>query len=106
MLFRSTVKLRSTVRERLLVSLKLSEPEAMLWHGESVLRGTQRVGHVSSGGYGYTLGAPVGLAWIHSDEPITEDWLRAEPLQVEIRDRAVMAVASIHPFYEPATPRS
>jgi heterotetrameric sarcosine oxidase gamma subunit len=99
-------KLRSEPRHRLLVSVRLGDPDPMLWHGESVLRSGERVGHVSSGGYGYTLGSAVGLAWIHAEGEVTQQWLDSEPIEVEVRDRRIPAVASIRPLYEPASARS
>jgi 4-methylaminobutanoate oxidase (formaldehyde-forming) len=82
-------------RERRLLSIRLDDPGPMLWHAESVLAGDERVGHVTSGGYGYTVGGAVGLAWIHGDVP--EDF----PVTVEVRDRPVPATISSKPFYLP-----
>jgi 4-methylaminobutanoate oxidase (formaldehyde-forming) len=88
-------RLKETPRERRLLSIRLDDPAPMLWHGESVLAGDERVGHVTSGAYGYTLGGAVGLAWMHSDVP--ED----VPVTVEVRDRRVPATISSNPFYLP-----
>ena len=82
-------------RERRLVSIRLDDPAPMLWHAESVVAGDERVGHVASGGYGYTLGGAVGLAWVHGDVP--ED----APVTVEVRNRSVPATISSKPFYLP-----
>src|SRR4029077_605133 len=60
---------------RRLASVRLSDPDAPLWHGESVLLDGRRAGHVTSGAYGHTLGASVALAWIHDDEGVTDDRL-------------------------------
>lgn len=86
---------------RRLVSVKLSDPDAPLWHGESVLVDGRRAGHVTSGAYGHTLGASVALAWIHDNEVITAERLAGAEVAVEVRDRVVAAQASIRPFYDP-----
>jgi glycine cleavage system aminomethyltransferase T/glycine/D-amino acid oxidase-like deaminating enzyme len=88
-------RLKEAPRERRLLSIRLDDPAPMLWHGESVLAGDERVGHVTSGAYGYTLGGAVGLAWMHGDVP--ED----VPVTVEVRDRWVPATISSKPFYLP-----
>jgi glycine cleavage system aminomethyltransferase T/glycine/D-amino acid oxidase-like deaminating enzyme len=95
-------RLRDAPRRRRLVSIRLEDPEALLFHGEPVLRGDARVGHVTSGAWGYTLGAAVGLAWLHDDEHEVDDaWLEAEPLTVEIEERRIPALAQLRPFYDP-----
>ena len=67
----------------------------MLWHGEPVVIGKERIGYVTSGGYGHHLGAAVGLAWVHGD-------LAADlPVSVEVRGTKVRATLSREPFYDP-----
>jgi glycine cleavage system aminomethyltransferase T/glycine/D-amino acid oxidase-like deaminating enzyme len=87
--------LRAAPRERRLLSIRLDEPGPMLWHAESVVAGDDRVGHVTSGAYGYTVSGAVGLAWIQGDVP--ED----APVTVEVRNRPVPATISSKPFYLP-----
>jgi 4-methylaminobutanoate oxidase (formaldehyde-forming) len=86
-------------RERRLVSVRLDDPAPMLWHGEEVFAGEERVGYVTSGGYGHTLGAAVGLAWMYSDLP------QDAAVTVEIRGRHVPAALSVQPFYDPTGAR-
>jgi 4-methylaminobutanoate oxidase (formaldehyde-forming) len=81
--------------ERQLVSVKLDDPEPMLWHGEPVVMGSDRVGHVTSGGYGHHLGAAVGLAWVHGDVS------SQVPVSVIVRGTKVRATLSREPFYDP-----
>ena len=71
--------------ERRLVSVHA--PNAVLWHGESMLRDGERVGFVSSASIAPTLGGSVGLAWIHG--PVEGEW------QVEVgAGRSLAASAS------------
>src|SRR5207244_7005656 len=51
-------------RDRRLLSVKLDDPAPMLWHAECVLSGDERVGDVSGGAYGHTLGSAGGEAWV------------------------------------------
>ena len=77
--------------ERRLVSVHA--PDAVLWHGESMLRGGKRVGFVTSASIAPTLGGSVGLAWIHG--PLEGDW------QVEVRGDPMPCRIGIDPFYDP-----
>ena len=91
--------LKDAKRDRELVNVKLEDPAPMLWHGEPVVIGKERLGHVTSGAYGHHLGAAVGLAWIHGD-------LAADlPASVEIRGTKVRAMLSREPFYDPTGAR-
>jgi 4-methylaminobutanoate oxidase (formaldehyde-forming) len=91
---------------RRLVSIKLSDPEPTLFHGESILRDGRYVGHVTSGGFGYTLGSSVGLAWIRADEPVTQRYLDAGDWQVEIATERHAITASVAPFHDPSGSRA
>ena len=90
--------LRGLPRDRRSVSLLLEDPATMLWHGEPVWVDGRPVGHVTSGGYGYTLGAPVGLAWTHGDVP--------GHAEVSVRGRMVGATLSLEPLYDPKGERA
>jgi 4-methylaminobutanoate oxidase (formaldehyde-forming) len=81
--------------ERELVSVKLDDPDHMLWHGEPVVMGSDRIGHVTSGGYGHHLGAAVGLAWVEGE------FGSHLPVSVTVRGARVRATLSREPFYDP-----
>jgi 4-methylaminobutanoate oxidase (formaldehyde-forming) len=79
-----------TEPERRLVSILA---DRVLWHGESMLRDGERVGHVTSASIAPTLEGFAGLAWIHG--PLDGDWC------VEIAGDAVPVRLSVDPFYDP-----
>jgi 4-methylaminobutanoate oxidase (formaldehyde-forming) len=91
---------------RRLAQVLVRDPEPLLWHAEVIRRGGVPVGYVRAGSYGWTLGGAVGLAMIEpgvhgAAEPVTQAWLDAEPLDVEIAGRRYPAVASLRPLYDP-----
>ena len=88
-------ELREAPRERRLVGVKLEDPSSMLWHGEQLFVNDRDAGHLTSGGFGHTLGAAVGLAWVHGDVPAGAD------VTVQVRGRQVLATLSEEPFYDP-----
>jgi heterotetrameric sarcosine oxidase gamma subunit len=87
--------LRGAPRRRRLVHIRLTDPEPLLRHGESVLEGERIIGRVTSGAYGHHLGASVGLAMIESGD------LPAASVQVDIAGGLAPAVLSTRPFYDP-----
>ena len=84
--------LRDAPRERRLVSVHA--PDAVLWHGESVVRGDERRGHLSSAAIAPTLGGSAGIAWVHGD-------LEPDGWGVEIRGDVVPASVQEAPFFDP-----
>jgi heterotetrameric sarcosine oxidase gamma subunit len=77
--------------DRRLVSVHA--PDAVLWHGESMLRDGERVGFVTSASIAPTLGGSVGLAWVRGS--LEGAW------QVEVRGEPVACRVSGEPFYDP-----
>ena len=90
---------------RRLVSVKLAERGVGLWHGESVLVDGRRAGHVTSGAFGPTIGAPVGLAWVHAEAAGSPVLPEGAIVQVEVRGRLVPARADPRPFFDPGGSR-
>jgi sarcosine dehydrogenase len=87
---------------RRLVSLLLDDPEPMLWGGERVFVDDDCVGYTTSGAYGYSLGAAVGLGYVEPDtEPITEDTLAGMRFEVDIAGARLPARASLRPLFDP-----
>nr|MBA3691011.1 GcvT family protein [Actinomycetota bacterium] len=85
-------RLRGTEPERRLVSVHV--PDAVLWHGESLLQGDRRAGHLTSGSLAPTLGGSAGLAWVHGD-------MTGDGWGVETRGEIVPATIQLDPFYDP-----
>ena len=89
-----------------LCSVKLSDPAFMLHHNEPVLRDGQIVGYVTSGAYGASIGAAVGLCLV---SPPTGNAGRASVAggtwAVRIEGRDVPAELSLAPFYDPKSSR-
>jgi glycine cleavage system aminomethyltransferase T len=83
-------RLRGTAPERRLVSVLT---DRVLWHGESMLRDGERVGHVTSAAIAPSLDGFAGLAWIHG--PVDGDWC------VEIGGEPAPVRVSVDPFYDP-----
>lgn len=81
---------------RRLIGLALP-PRAIARHGNEVVAGGSAVGHVTSGGFSFTLGHGIALASVEPD-------LAADAaLTVTIRDSAVAAERVKLPFYRRAT---
>jgi len=72
-----------------------------------MLRDGVAVGQVTSGAWGETLGACVGLAYIRlpDGEVLTPDLVRAGEYQVNVGGRLHPAAVSLRPPFDPASDR-
>jgi 4-methylaminobutanoate oxidase (formaldehyde-forming) len=86
-----------------LVSIVLVDPEAMLWGSEPMLIDGEMMGYTTSGAYGHSIGAAVGLGYIRrpGNEAITDEMLAAASLEVDIGDRLVPGRASLRAPLDP-----
>ncbi|HEY7145964.1 MAG TPA: FAD-dependent oxidoreductase [Streptosporangiaceae bacterium] len=92
---------------RKLVSLVLTDPDAMIWGGELVLRDGAAVGQVTSGAWGESVGACVGLAYLRhpDDETVTAGYLQAGCYEVNVSGQRVAASVHLRPPFDPAGDR-
>ena len=86
-------KLKDGPTPEALVSVHVPEP--MLWHGESVLRGDERIGHVTSGRIAPTLG------WLRGPRVDPGDVPADGAVALEIRGRTRAGHREAAPFYDP-----
>ncbi|MGD0375017.1 MAG: FAD-dependent oxidoreductase [Streptosporangiaceae bacterium] len=100
-------KVRAEGARRKLVSLVLDDPDALIWGGELVLRNGTAVGQVTSGAWGETLGASVGLGYLRhpGGAALTADFLRAGSYEVNVSGRRVPATVHLRPPFDPSGDR-
>lgn len=84
-----------------LVQFVLKDPEPLFYHHEPIMQSGQCVGYLTSGNFGHTLGASVGLGYVKSKEPINADWLAAQHWQIDVGGELCDATASMRAAYDP-----
>ncbi len=89
---------------RRLVQFRLTDPGAMVYHNEPILRDGRIVGQVTSGAYGYTLGGAIGLGYVPCPGESAEEVL-ASAYEIDVAGRRIRAEASLRPMYDPAGAR-
>ena len=93
------------VRRRL-VAIALERADRLLYHNEPIWRDGELVGRVSSGMFGHTLGAPLGLGYVaNGGAPVSAEWIAAGRYEVEVATERVPARVSLRAFYDPAGER-
>ena len=91
---------------RRLVQFALDDPEPLLYHNEPIWRDGELVGYLTSGMYGHTLGAALGMGYVTAPQgTVTDDFVLGGQYEIEVACRRVPARASLKPFYDPAGAR-
>ena len=91
--------------ERALVQFLLTDSDTMLFHNEPIWRNDKLVGYVTSGMYGHTLGAAVGLGYVKNENGVDDEYIQSGEFEIEVAGRRIPAHASLQPMYDPASER-
>jgi 4-methylaminobutanoate oxidase (formaldehyde-forming) len=99
------LRARDGIPAKRLVQFKLLEPESLLHHDEPIVMDGVRIGLLTSGGYGHTLGAALGMGWVRHPGGVTPEVLREARFEIEIAGERYPAEASLRPFFDPGGAR-
>lgn len=95
---------KETGVENRMVQFKLLDPEPLLYHNEAILRDGEVVGFLSSGAYGHTLGAAIGMGYVPCKGEKAAEVL-ASTYEIDIAGTKVKAEVSLKPMYDPKSER-
>ncbi|MFO7478496.1 MAG: FAD-dependent oxidoreductase [Methyloceanibacter sp.] len=83
-----------------------ADPAVVLLGRETVYRDGKRVGWLSSGGYGYTVGRSIGYGYVRDPEAgVDRDKLLSGRYELEVATERVSAEVFLDPLYDPAMAR-
>ncbi len=95
---------KATGVSKRLVQFQLDDPAPLLFHNEPILRNGQPTGYITSGGYGHTLGAAVGMGYVTNPDGVASvDWAKEGDYQIRIAGVDYSARASLRPLYDPGS---
>ena len=89
---------------RRLIQFVLNDSEPLLYHNEPILRDGELVGHLTSGNYGHTIGAAIGLGYVPCKDQTVSDIL-ASTYEIDVAGSRIKADVSINPIYDPKSDR-
>jgi len=82
------------LRKRL-ATFTTEREDIVLLGRETILRNGDAVGYLTSGGYGYTVGKPIGLGYVRHPEPETGSY------ELVVANERVAAQIHLAPLYDP-----
>jgi 4-methylaminobutanoate oxidase (formaldehyde-forming) len=101
----AVLRKREAGLSRRLLQFKLSRPEPLVYHTEPILEGAKVVGYLTSGAYGHTLGAAIGLGYVPCRPGETMDEILSRRFEIDVGGETIPAVASLQPMYDPSSAR-
>jgi sarcosine dehydrogenase len=91
---------RDGLKKRL-VGFTVEAPEVVLLGRETIYRDGERVGWLTSGGYGYTVGKAIGFGYVRNPAGVDLDYLRSGRYELEVATERVPATLHLRPLYDP-----
>ena len=83
-----------------LASFVCQDEDVVLIGRETILRDGEQVGYLTSGGYGYTLGRPIGMGYIRRAEGVSEEWALAGRYELVVAQERRACRISFAPLYD------
>jgi 4-methylaminobutanoate oxidase (formaldehyde-forming) len=69
------------------------------------MRNGEFAGYLTSGGFGYTIGKPIGYGYVRNAEGVTDDYLREGSYALVVATAPVPARIHLEPLYDPGAAR-
>jgi len=91
--------------QRRLVQFLLHDPDAFLYHKEPIYRDGELNSFTTSGMYGHTLGAAVGLGYVKCAAGVTDEFVTSGKFEIDVAGRRIPATASLTALYDPGNER-
>ncbi|CUH74818.1 Aminomethyltransferase [Tritonibacter multivorans] len=76
-------------------------PDIVLLGRETIYRNGERVGWLSSGGFGHTIGQSIGLGYVRNPNGVTEEYVLDGDYELEVATKRVKATVHMRPLYDP-----
>ncbi len=83
-----------------LVGFTTTDPSVVLVGRETILRNGEPVGYLTSGGYGYTVGKPVGYGYVRNESGVDDEFLSSGRYELIVANEPFAATIHMTPLYD------
>ncbi len=84
-----------------LVSFTTDHPDVILLGRETIYRDNVRVGWLTGGGFGHSIGKPIGFGYVRNPEGVSDTFLTTGVYELEVATTRVPATLHLAPLYDP-----
>jgi 4-methylaminobutanoate oxidase (formaldehyde-forming) len=85
-----------------LAGFTVDDQSVILLGRETIYRNGERVGWLSSGGFGHTIGKPVGYGFVRHKDGVSEDYMTSGGYELEVASERVPASLHLGALYDPS----
>lgn len=82
-----------------------ADPSVVLLGRETIYRDGERVGWLSSAGFGYTIGRSIGYGYVRNSDGVTAQYVLDGTYELEVATQRVPCEVSLQPLYDPRSDR-
>ena len=93
------------VPKKRLAILSVEDQAISLFGRETIYRNGERVGYLTSGGWGYTAKTNIGMGYVRHADGVSDAFLSAGEYQLEVATSRVPARLHLQPLYDPSSLR-
>ena len=88
-----------------LVGFSVEDPSVTLLGRETILRNGERVGWLTSGGYGYSVGKSTGYGYVRNPDGVTDEFLAQGVYELDVATERVACSMFQKALYDPGMTR-
>lgn len=96
---------KGAVQIKQLACFTVDGEDTVLLGRETIYRNGERVGWLSSAGWGYTVGKNIGFGYVRHAEGVTEDYLTSGTYELEVATQRIPCEIHTEPLYDPTMSR-
>jgi 4-methylaminobutanoate oxidase (formaldehyde-forming) len=90
----------------MLAGFTVDDPDVVLLGRETIYRNGERVGWLTSGGFGHTIGKPIGYGYIRQpDGGLDEQFVRSGSYELEVAMQRLPCAVHTGPLFDPKMER-
>lgn len=102
---RALEKISGGALKKRFAGFTVEDSEIVLLGRETILRNSEPVGYLTSGGYGYTVGKNIGYGYVRNADGVSDDFLASGDYELVVAMERTPAKIHLEPLYDPAGAR-
>lgn len=91
---------KQTGLRKKLASFTVEDRDVVLLGRETIYRNGERVGWLSSGGYGHTIGKSIGIGYVRHPDGVDDDFILSGSYELDVAQKRVQCNVHIKPLYD------